>query len=48
MRASSFGAPMARYFAMVDPAEADLDPRFRWEVRAYSAAGYPQNPFPAK
>ena len=34
VRASSFGAPMARYFALVDPAEADLDPRYRWEVRA--------------
>jgi hypothetical protein len=34
VRSSSFGAPMARYFALVDPAEADLDPRFRWEVRA--------------
>ena len=34
VRSSSFGAPMARYFSLVDPAEADLDPRFRWEVRA--------------
>lgn len=34
VRSSSFGAPMARYFSLVDPAEAELDPRFRWEVRA--------------
>jgi len=34
VRSSSFGAPMARYFSLVDPAEADLDPRYRWEVRA--------------
>jgi hypothetical protein len=34
VRSSSFGAPMARYFSLVDPAESDLDPRFRWEVRA--------------
>jgi hypothetical protein len=34
VRASSFGAPMARYFSLVDPAEAELDSRFRWEVRA--------------
>src|SRR5262249_35100055 len=27
-------APMARYFSLVDPAEAELDPSFRWEVRA--------------
>ena len=34
VRSSSFGAPMARYFSLVDPADAELDPRFRWEVRA--------------